>query len=117
MASVLVVDDETVLLEMMAALIADLGYRVITATNGYDALAALSRETAPPDLIISDVMMPCMDGVELAREVRGSPRWRDVPVILMSAAGLPRNRHTADYFLDKPFDIDDLITLIEQHAQ
>jgi CheY-like chemotaxis protein len=116
MAGVLVVDDEDVLLAMIAALLEDLGHDAITALNGFDALSELAAREQPPALIISDVMMPRMSGVTLMQEIRGDPRLRDVPVILMSAGGRPRDIGGADYFLSKPFDLDELSVLIERHV-
>ncbi len=116
MPCVLVVDDENVLLDMIAALLEDLGYEAITALNGLEALSTLSNQENVPDLIISDVMMPRMSGVTLAQEVRGIPHLRRVPIILMSAGGCPRDVQVADYFLSKPFDLDELSVLIEQHV-
>jgi CheY-like chemotaxis protein len=114
MARVLVVDDEDVLLEMIATLIDDLGYESIVATSGLEALQLLSTSDTTPALIISDVMMPKMNGVEFSKAVRENPNLRGVPIILMSAAGKPINSQVADLFLHKPFDLDTLADLIEQ---
>lgn len=112
MARVLVVGDEDVLVEMVAILLEELGYQPITATNGREALAALAAGPEPPVLIIADVMMPRMNGLELARAVKADPQLRGVPVILMSAAGRPRDDQAADGFIHKPFDLDMLAELI-----
>jgi two-component system, OmpR family, response regulator VicR len=117
MARVLVVDDEDVLAEMVATLLEELGYQAMTATNGQEALDALEGADEPPALIIADVMMPRMSGSELARALKAHPRLRHVPVILISAAGRPRDDQAADAFLHKPFDLDTLAELIEQHAR
>lgn len=115
MASVMIVDDEDVLLEMVAALIEDLGYRAVIATNGREALAALEAESDPPLLIISDVMMPQMNGIALAQAVKTHPRFQQVPVVLMSAANRPQTQGIADHFIHKPFDLDHIERLIEQY--
>lgn len=114
---VLVVDDEDVLVDMLATIIDDLGYQPIKATNGKEAWALLSARKPCPDLIIADVMMPQMSGVELARAVREEASLRDVPIILMSAAGRPPGNHLADQFIHKPFDLDTLIDLIERYVE
>lgn len=116
MASVMIVDDEDVLLEMIAALIEDIGHRAVVATNGKEALAALESEAELPLLVISDVMMPQMDGIALARALKLDPRWYDVPVVLMSAASRPPQDGIADHFIHKPFDLERIETLIEQYA-
>jgi len=116
MSCVMVVDDEDVLVEMVAALIEDLGLEPTVALNGEEALKLLTTKGDPPALILSDVMMPRMGGVELARLVKRNPRLRHVPVILMSAAGRPRDNVAADDFIHKPFDMDMLADLIKRYV-
>ena len=89
MAWILVVDDEYVLVEMVASLIEDLGLHSAMAANGEEALHQLLLASDQPALVISDIMMPRMSGLELAMAVKGNPRLQDVPVVLMSAAGKP----------------------------
>lgn len=117
MSSVLVVDDEDVLLDMITALIEDLGYRAVTATNGVEALHILHSEAEPPFLIISDIMMPKMSGTALAEEIRADPRLCNVPIVLMSAAGRAPKNGIADHFMHKPFDLDLIEQVIEQYAR
>ncbi|HEU4325765.1 MAG TPA: response regulator [Roseiflexaceae bacterium] len=116
MAKVLIVDDEDVLLEMIAALIEELGYHPLTATNGREALDTLHALGEPPALILSDVMMPRMNGVEFARAIKSDPRFQHVPIVLMSAAGPPHHDHLAEQFIHKPFDVDYLSALIERYV-
>jgi CheY-like chemotaxis protein len=116
MAKVMVVDDEDVLVDMLAALIEDLGHQPITATNGREALALLSQVADPPALILSDVMMPRMNGVEFAQAVKSHPVLHRVPVILMSAASRPRDPLAADHFVHKPCDLEVIAGLIEQYV-
>lgn len=117
MPFVLVVDDEDVLLEMIAALIEDMGLRAVTATNGQEALELLQSSPDPPVLIISDVMMPQVNGVALARAVKQDRRLKNVPIVLMSAAGRSPQNGLATHFLHKPFDIDRLEELIAQYVR
>lgn len=112
---VMVVDDEDVLVEMVASLIEDLGMRTVVATNGQEALRSLLQMQGAPALILSDVMMPQMNGIELANAVKREPRLRNVPIILMSAAGRPAATNVADGFIHKPFDLDLLLNLIERY--
>src|SRR3712207_5445138 len=81
---VLVVDDDPDKLDMLAMALRMEGYGVHTATDGEAGLAGV--EAAQPDLIITDVMMPRMDGYELARRVRSNPSTRFIPIIIQSAA-------------------------------
>lgn len=118
MAKVLVVDDEDVLVEMVAMLVEDLGHQSITAANGREALNVLSDHlnggNSLPALIITDVMMPKMNGVDFTKSIRADAHLKKIPVIMMSAAGCPIDGHMADYFINKPFDLDDLANLIEK---
>ena len=111
---VMVVDDEDVLVEMVASLIEDLGMRTVIATNGKEALRSLLQMQGAPALILSDVMMPQMNGIELANAVKREPRLKNVPIILMSAAGRPVATNVADGFIHKPFDLDLLLDVIER---
>lgn len=117
MARVMVVDDEDVLLEMIATLIEDLGHESVSATSGQEALRYLKDGHEPPSLVISDVMMPRMNGVELLNAIRADTRLQSVPVVLMSAAGRPAHAHNASFFLHKPFELDTLADLIEQFVK
>ena len=83
-ANVLLVDDEPDKRQLLAYALQVDGYDVRTAVDGVEALSAV--EDDPPDLIITDVMMPQMDGYEMARRVRANPRTRFIPIILQSAA-------------------------------
>jgi two-component system response regulator MprA len=110
---VLVVDDEPALRHAFADVLSDAGYEVATASDGRAALETIRAEK--PDLVVMDVMMPGLDGVEVSQAIRARP---DVPkpfVILMSA-GVNRVRldGAADGFLAKPFDLDELLDLIER---
>ncbi|HVY39151.1 MAG TPA: response regulator [Polyangia bacterium] len=105
MLTVLVVDDEEGLLEVIADVIAALGYVPVTAHDGAEALAR-AREHRP-DLILSDHMMPRLTGLDLLRQVRADPELREVPFILMSAA-TPNGADQATQFLSKPVDLDTL---------
>jgi CheY-like chemotaxis protein len=112
--TVLVVDDEFGTVEVLVAALEDAGYRVLTAANGRRALERL--EENKPDLVVSDFMMPLMDGAALVRAMRSNPTFRDIPVIMMSAAPeMALRKHLDDgyeAFLRKPFRIPALLELI-----
>lgn len=109
MKTVLVVDDESGILESLEEVLGDEGFSVTIARNGKDALAKVASQR--PDLVLLDYMMPVMDGRETLRALRNEPATRDLPVIMMSA--LPRKSLPADCvpdaFLRKPFEIDALL--------
>ncbi|MFW6097505.1 MAG: response regulator [Chloroflexota bacterium] len=112
---ILIVDDDAVLLESIADLLLLSDFEVLTASNGAEALQILQRQR--PDCIISDVMMPELDGYGLLEAIRNNDRWSTIPVILITAYDKPyakRGRHTLapDAVLSKPFDVDQLITVI-----
>ena len=117
MAAVLVVEDEDVLLDMIAALVEDIGHRALLATNGRAGLAMLHAEPELPLLIISDVMMPLMNGIAFAKAVKADPRYCQVPLVLMSAAGQSEAKALADHFIAKPFELDEIEQLIEQYTR
>jgi CheY-like chemotaxis protein len=111
--SILIVDDEFGLAEMLREMLRDEGYDVCLAINGRLALEILGERSI--DLVITDIMMPVMDGVELAAAIRASDRYRDIPIVIMtSLPSLPR--HQSDLFdavLRKPFTPDLLLSTID----
>jgi CheY-like chemotaxis protein len=111
--TILVVDDEFGTVEVLVAALEDEGYRVLSAANGRRALERL--EENKPDLVISDFMMPLMDGAALVAAMREKPSYRDIPVIMMSAAPeAALRKHLDGYaaFLRKPFRIPVLIGIV-----
>ncbi len=110
---VLVVDDNPDKLSLLEAAFSMAGYEVSTARDGEEGLAAVA--SFPPDLVIADIMMPRMDGYELARRIRDNPQTRFIPIILQTAAGFRADdqRHGSEvgalgYFTD-PTDLDLLL--------
>ena len=85
MEKILLVDDEQDILEFVGYNLSKEGYDVTTANNGRDAIALAQKET--PDLIILDVMMPEMDGIETCLELRNIDKLKDVLIIFLSARG------------------------------
>ena len=83
MKKVLIVDDEEDYLKMLGERITFAGYSVITATNGYDAITLAKSQR--PDIIILDIMMPGMDGGQVAAELKVDSSTRNIPVILLTA--------------------------------
>ncbi len=84
-SNILVVDDNPDKLSLIEAALSLAGYNVTTATDGDEALAAI--ESYQPDLVITDVMMPRMNGYELAQRIRANPVTKFIPVIMQTAAG------------------------------
>jgi PAS domain S-box-containing protein len=112
---ILVVDDEDDALTMVRELLEQAGARVTTAMSGEEALDALERER--PDLVLSDIGMPSMDGFELVRRLRGLPAISHVPVAALTAYARAEDRTRAlrggfQAHLAKPIDPDQLLTTI-----
>lgn len=111
----LVVDDEPNLLRAVAACLKAENYEVSTARSGHEALMQLAESV--PDLIISDIRMPGMDGFKLARQLRGSPRTALVPIVFLTAKDETADRIEGfragiDAYLTKPFEPDELIAVV-----
>jgi CheY-like chemotaxis protein len=113
--TVLVVEDEWVIAEVLAVTLADAGYQVITAANGKQALACLAETR--PDVIVTDTMMPILDGPGLLAALAADPIHRDIPVILMSAldeAAVAKLTQGYRAFLAKPFLGPELLRVLER---
>jgi CheY-like chemotaxis protein len=108
--TVLVVDDDVSIAELLADLLGDEGYRVIVAYDGLEALAAARREH--PAMILSDCMMPGLSGAQMLRELRGHPATRSIVVALMSTVRPHRPSMPDVPFLAKPFEIEDVLALV-----
>jgi two-component system OmpR family response regulator len=113
--TILVVDDEAPIRALLAWVLKDLGFQVQEAMNGREAIALAVEH--PPDLVISDVMMPVMSGPELCRWVKQELQPAP-PVILTSSVGRHVMRGTgADAFVRKPFDLDELEQAVRQYVR
>ena len=112
-STVLVVEDERPVRELLAASLQASGLRVVQAYHGRHALELIAQER--PDLVISDVMMPLVGGVELCRSLKSDPGTSAIPVVLMSAAGLEAGHAAnADALVAKPFDLDVMDALVHR---
>ena len=112
----LVVDDEPNLLIAIAAVLRGENFEVATARNGKDALLAIAKSL--PDLIVSDVRMPLMDGYALARQLRAAPHTKLIPIVFLTAKDetderIEGFRAGVDVYLTKPFEPDELVAVIQ----
>ncbi|MGA7733110.1 MAG: response regulator [Chloroflexia bacterium] len=112
--TILIIEDERVIAEILCAVLEDEGYRVHVADNGKEGIAAL--KPVRPDLVLCDLMMPVADGKAVARTMNSDPRYRSIPLILMSAGGTPPTDPGIHYaaFIRKPFDLSQLISVVER---
>jgi two-component system sensor kinase len=116
MPTILVVEDDLALVEGLRDILELNGYQVLTARNGQEALASLERRV--PDLIVSDIQMPRMDGYQLYTEVRARPAWVSIPFIFLTARGekadVRRGKALGvDDYITKPFDEADLVVAVQ----
>lgn len=117
--TVLVVEDDHHLLYGIRDILELEHYTVLTAQNGVLGLEQLQNNLAdPPDLIVSDIGMPQMDGFAFLEHVRREPRWVRIPFIFLTARGEKVDRHRgslmgADVYLTKPFEAQDLLVAVE----
>jgi CheY-like chemotaxis protein len=117
MTTLVVVDDESLVTEILTFLLGNEGYVVHTASNGREALEVTAR--VRPDLIVTDLMMPVMSGVEFARSLRAGDAFRSVPIILCSAvpdAVAPADRPLFAAVLQKPYAPARLFGVIAEHV-
>ena len=114
MKTILVVDDEEAVVEFIASLLEDIGYRVLRAYDGRGALEIARAEH--PDLIVTDIMMPIMDGLELCRALQAAPDTNKIPVVLMTAGRPPTDDCRAAATLAKPFDLTALEEMVSRLA-
>lgn len=116
MTRVLVVDDSPTIRKVVSYILDEEGYETVTAEDGEDALARLRQ--APVDLVLTDFVMPKMNGYQLCRELRADAALRDIPVVLMSAKGDKLHGHFVQQTgavdaITKPFDPLALVAVIE----
>lgn len=117
MNPILVVDDEFDIAEVIGSILRGDGYAVELVSNGREALEYLSSKP-PPALVILDVMMPFVNGLEVLRHMKSTASLEHVPVILMSAVNptVAQKDFGWSAFLRKPFNLDALTSLVEKHA-
>lgn len=110
---ILIVDDDPTIRSVLEAFLEDEGFAPVLAGNGRDAVEQVRRE--PPALILMDLMMPVMSGVDAARVLKGDAETAGIPIIAMSAGFILRgsaDELLADSIISKPFDLDALIANI-----
>jgi two-component system, OmpR family, response regulator MprA len=112
---VLVIDDEENIIEFIRLGLRYEGFQVESASDGEQGVTAAQRIN--PDLVILDVMMPGIDGLEVCRRLRDNPTTRDVPILMLTAKDEVKDRIIglktgADDYLTKPFDFDELLERI-----
>ncbi|WP_434514884.1 Hpt domain-containing protein [Dechloromonas sp. ARDL1] len=118
--TVMVVDDSLTVRKITSRLLMREGYQVILAKDGVDALEQLID--VMPDVILSDIEMPRMDGFDLVRNVRADERLRKLPIIMITSRTADKHRNYAleigaNHYLGKPYDEDELLKLVAGYTQ
>lgn len=116
MATILVADDDPITQRVVGFILNKLGHRVLSAGTGLEALHEL--EESNPNLLILDLAMPEMDGLAALRQLRSQERFRQLPVIVLTASGLDRDAQAAraegvNDFLTKPFRSQELVEKLQ----
>lgn len=111
----LLVDDEPGLREAVQAYLEDSGFTVDVASNARDGLELAHQKL--PDLIITDIMMPQVDGYQFLKQLRDDPQFKTLPVVFLTARGMTADRIQGynagcDAYLSKPFDPDELVAIV-----
>lgn len=115
-AQLLLVDDEPGLREAVKDYLQESGFTVQVASNARDGWGLLQQNL--PDLVISDIMMPQVDGYQFLKQLREDPRFKNLPVVFLTAKGMTTDRIQGyqagvDAYLSKPFDPDELVAIVE----
>jgi chemosensory pili system protein ChpA (sensor histidine kinase/response regulator) len=116
---ILVVDDSITVRRVTQRLLQREGYRVALAADGLQALEKLAEEK--PTVVLSDIEMPRMDGFDLARNIRGDARLKDLPIIMITSRIAEKHREHAiglgvDHYLGKPYSEEELLSLVKHYC-
>lgn len=115
-ATIVVVEDETAIREMVVGALEQVGFKVLEAENAAEAHDVIQR--CPPDLILLDWMLPGISGLDFAKRLKRSDRTRDIPIIMLTARGEEEERLKGfeagvDDYVNKPFSIRELVARIK----
>jgi len=115
---ILIVDDEPFIVETLRFALEHAGYPCLVAYNGEDAIKMAREEN--PGLILLDIMLPKLNGFQICRLLKFDERYRQIPIIMLTARAQPRDRLMgkdigADEYVTKPFDLPALLQMIARH--
>jgi CheY-like chemotaxis protein len=115
---ILVAEDDPVLMRMLTKVLSEVG-TILPCADGMDALQYLQAGENLPRLIVTDVMMPRLDGMQLVARLRSEPRLAAIPVIMLTAKGTPRDiiqgiNSGVRHYITKPFKQDDLLSKVKK---
>lgn len=115
--TIMSVDDSASVRQMVSFTLENAGYRIFTATDGKDALEKL--KAAPVDMVITDLNMPSMNGIDLTRQLRAMPQYRGIPIILLTTESQADKKAQgklagATGWIVKPFQQDQLLAVVKK---
>ncbi|HEV7382928.1 MAG TPA: response regulator, partial [Dyadobacter sp.] len=114
---ILLADDDMRNIFALSVVLEEAGFTVVIASNGREAIEKLD-EADDISLVLMDVMMPEMDGIEATKQIRKEPKWADLPIIAVTAKAMRGDREEcmeagANDYISKPVDVDKLLSLIK----
>jgi signal transduction histidine kinase/ActR/RegA family two-component response regulator len=119
-ARLLLVEDNPVNQKVVLGILRKKGYRIDIANHGREAIDKLESAATPYDVVLMDVQMPVLDGLEATRILRGNPRWNDLPIIAMTAHAMTGDRERClaagmSGYISKPIQPANLISMVDQY--
>jgi len=116
--SVLIVDDSLSVRNSLSQLMSDGGYRALTARDGLEAINVIDRES--PDIVLTDLEMPRMNGLELVSHIRNTEQISDLPIVMVTSRTMAKHRQQAEQagvnrYITKPFTEDEVLASIDDH--
>jgi DNA-binding response OmpR family regulator len=120
MAKILIAEDSATAAAVMCKTLAPLGHTILVASDGAEAERQIQSENF--DLVILDIIMPKVNGFQLCRSIRNSPKHKDLPIIVVSSMDRESDRYWgmkqgADEYMIKPVDPDELKTKVKQYLE
>jgi DNA-binding response OmpR family regulator len=117
---ILIVEDEQVVVSVLTTRLEALGYEIIVAIDGEEALQKTEKEK--PDLIILDIMLPKMDGFRVCRILKYDGRYKNIPIIVLTARSQEKDKEVgmdvgADVYITKPYKAEELIDAVEKYLK
>ena len=122
MPTVMVVEDTDVTRDVLSRLLKREGYQTVSAEDGRQALEKLQKN-APPDLILLDVMMPDLDGLELLERLHTHPQWKAVPVVMLTGLSDTHTIHRAEqlgakeYLIKATFSVGEMMNVVKKYTR
>jgi DNA-binding response OmpR family regulator len=115
---ILIAEDDKAIIEVVRIILENEGYEVFQASQGEQVHAAIDKHS--PDMILLDIWLFGEDGGQIARVIKGKPKTKDIPLVMMSANNETEKitkESGADDFLLKPFNIEDLLYIVKKHIK